>query len=93
MPTLFRVVEAVLRPSVHRTHATTHESTTTVRLGSMRAVSELSAQIQVMAAHGEFGPVNSDSILWRVWPGTMATSASQHNGQSDLGPNDCVANT
>ena len=46
-----------------------------------------------MLSHGEFGPVNSDSILWRVWPATLLTSASEHNGHSDLGPNDCVANT
>ena len=42
---------------------------------------------KVISAHGEFGPVNSDSILLRDRP---ATPASEH---SDFGPNDCAANT
>ena len=42
---------------------------------------------------GHFGLVNSDSILWRVRPATLVTSASEHNGHSDLGPSDCVAST
>ena len=58
-----------------------------------RAVTELSAQIQVMAAHCEFSLVNLDSILWKVWPATLVTLASEHNGHIDLGPNDCVAST
>ncbi|KAI0241161.1 hypothetical protein LSAT2_000921 [Lamellibrachia satsuma] len=45
---------------------------------------------KVISAHGEFGPVNSDSILLRDRPATLVTSASEH---SDFGPNDCVANT
>ena len=40
-----------------------------------------------MSAHGEFGPVNLDSIFWRVQPATLVTSASEHNGHSDLGTN------
>ena len=76
-----------------RTQTATRAPTTTVHLGSKRAVSDLSARIQVMSAHGEFGHVNSDSILWRVRPATLVTSASEHNGHSDLGPNDCVAST
>ena len=49
VPTLFPIVEAMLMPPIHRT------STTTVHLGSKRAVSELSAWLEVMAAHSEFG--------------------------------------
>ena len=44
-----------------------------------------------MSAHGEFGQVNSDSILWRVRPATLVASASEHNGHSDLSSDDCVA--
>ena len=55
--------------------------------------SDLSAQIQMMLAHGEFGPVNLDSNLWRIWPATLVTSASEHNGHSDFGSNDCLART
>ena len=80
VPTLFPVVEAMLMPPIRRT------STTTVHLGSKRVVIELSAMIQVMSAHGEFGQVKSDSIFLRVRPATMLTSASEHNGHSDLGP-------
>ena len=93
MPTSFPVVEAMLMPPIHRTQATTLASTTTVHLAPMRAVGELSVQIQVMSAHSEFSPVNSNSILWRVQPSTLVTSASEHNGHSDLGPSDCVAST
>ena len=39
----------------------------------------------MMSAHGEFDPVNSDSVLWRVRPATLVTSVSEHNGHSDLG--------
>ena len=46
-----------------------------------------------MSAHGEFGPANLDSIVWRVRPATQVTSASEHKGHSDLGPDDCVAST
>ena len=46
-----------------------------------------------MSALGDFGPVNSDSILWRVRTATLVTSASEHNGHKDIGPNDCVAST
>ena len=42
--------------------------------------------IQVISAHSEFGPVNSDSVLWRVQPATLITSASEHSGHSDVGP-------
>ena len=87
MPTLFPVMEAMLMPPISTT------SMTTVHLGSKRAVSELSAWIQVMLAHGEFGLVNSDSILWRIQPATLVTSASEHNRHSDLGPNDFVVST
>ena len=93
MPTFFPVVEAILMSSIRRTQAATRASTTAVHVGSKRAVSELSARIQMMPAHGEFDPVNSNSILWRVRPATLVTSASEHNGHSDLGPNDCVAST
>ncbi|KAI0229801.1 hypothetical protein LSAT2_019769 [Lamellibrachia satsuma] len=41
----------------------------------------------------EFGPVNSDSIRWRLRPATLVTSASELKGHSDLGPNDCVPST
>ena len=34
--------------------------------------------------------MNSDSIFWRLWPAAMVTSASEQNGHSDLGPNDCT---
>ena len=77
-------------PSIRRTQAATRASTTAVHLGSKRAVSELSARIQVMLAQGEFGPVNSDNILWRRRTATLLTSASEHNGHSGLGPNNCV---
>ena len=82
VPTLYLVVEATLMVPIRTT------STTTVHLGSKRAVSELSARMQVVSAHGEFGPVNSDSIFWRIRPATLVISASDHNG-----PNDCVAST
>ena len=39
VPTLFPVVEAILMPPILRTQATTQASTTTVHLGSKRAVS------------------------------------------------------
>ena len=65
-------------PQIRRT------SMTTVHL-------ELSARIQVMLAHSEYGPVNLDSIFWSVQPATLVTSDSEHNGHSDLGPNDSVA--
>ena len=74
-------------PPIRRTQAATRASTTTVHL------SELSARTQVMSAQGEFGPVNSDSILWRLRSATLVTSASEHNGHSDLGPDDCVPST
>ena len=83
----FPVMDATLMPPIHRT------STTKVHLGSKRGVSELSARIQVMSVHGKFGPLNSDSIVWRVRRATLVTSASEHNEHSDLGPNDCVAST
>ena len=70
VPTLFPVVEVMLTLPIHRS------STTTVHLGLKRAVSKLPVQIQVMSVHGEFGPVNSDSIFWRVQPTTLVTSAS-----------------
>ena len=44
-----------------------------------------------MSGHGEFGPVNSDNILWSLRPATLVTS--EHSGHDDLGPNDCVSNT
>ena len=66
VPTLFPVVEAMLMPSIRRTQAATQASTTTVHL-SARC-------IQVMSANGGFGPVNSDSNLWRVRPATVVTS-------------------
>ena len=93
VPTLFLVVEAILMPPIRRTQAATRASMTTVHLGLKRAVSELLARIQVMSAHDEFGPVNSDSILWRVRPATVVTPASEHKGHRDLGPNDCVPST
>ena len=62
VPTLFPVVEAMLMPLIRRT------STTAARLGSKRAVSELSASIQVMSAHGEFGLLNSNSIFGEFGP-------------------------
>ena len=34
-----------------------------------------------------------DSILWSDRPATLITSASEHNGHRDLGPNDCVMST
>ena len=83
MPTLFPVVEALLMPPIRRT------STTTIHLGSKRAVS---ADIGDVSS-GEFSPVNLDSIFWRVWPATLVTSALEHNRHGDLGPNDCVAST
>ena len=46
----------------------------------LRTHAATAARIQVMTAHGEFGPVNSDSILWRGRPATLVTSASEHNG-------------
>ena len=46
-----------------------------------------------MEEEEEFGPVNSESIFWRVRPATLVTSASEHNGHSDLGLNDCVEST
>ena len=55
-------------------------STTTVHLGSKRAASV------------DTGHVGS-SIFWRVRPATLVTSASEHNGHSDLCSNDCVAST
>ena len=55
MPTLFQVVEAMLMPPIRRKQAATQASTTTVHLGSKRAVSELPARIQVMSAHGDSG--------------------------------------
>ena len=76
--TLFTVVEAMLVPPIRRT------STITVHLGSKRAVS---------TDTGDVGSVNLDSIFWIVRPATLVTSASVHNGHSDLGPNDCVAST
>ena len=57
-PTLFAVLEAALMPSIRRTQPVVRDSTTTFHLGSKRVVSELSARIQVMSAHGEFDPVN-----------------------------------
>ena len=39
VPTLFPVVEAMLMPPIHRTQAVTRASMTTVQLGSKRAVS------------------------------------------------------
>ena len=39
VPTLFPVVEAMLMPLIRRTQAATRTSTTTVHIGSMRAVS------------------------------------------------------
>ena len=80
-------------PPILRTQTATWASTTMVHIGSKRAVSELPARIQVMLAHVEFDPVNLDSILWRVRPATLVTSTSEHNGHSDLGPNDCVVST
>ena len=62
MPTLFPVVEAMLMPPVHRILAATWASTTTFHLGSNRAVSKLSAQIQVMSAHGEFRQHSLESL-------------------------------
>ena len=73
VPTLFPVVEAMLMPPIHRTQAATRVSTTTVQLGSKRAV---------RADTG--GQHSSDSILWRIWPATLVTSALEHNGHSDL---------
>ena len=96
VPTLFPLVEAMLMPPIHRTQAATRALTTTVHLGSKRAVRELSARklmIQVMSAYGEFSVVNSYNILWRVRPATLVTLASEHNGRSDIGSNDCVAST
>ena len=46
-----------------------------------------------MSTHGEFGPVTSDSIFWRVRPATLVASASEHNGHNDLGPNDSLVST
>ena len=84
MLTLFLVVEAMLMPPIHRTQAATQASTTTVHLGSKRAVK---------VDTGDVGLVNLDSILWRVWPATLVTLASEHNGHNDFGPNDCLAST
>ena len=92
MPTLFPVVEAMTTPPIRRTQAI-RTSTTTVHPGPKRAVRELSSRIQVLSAHGQFGPVDSDSILSRVRPATLVTLASEHNGHSDLDPINCVANT
>ena len=39
MPTLFTVVKAMLMPAIRRTQAATRASSTTVHLGSKRAVS------------------------------------------------------
>ena len=55
VPTLFPVVEAMLMSQA---------STTMVHLGLKRAVSVDTGEL----AHGEFGLVNSDSILWRLRP-------------------------
>ena len=46
-----------------------------------------------MSAHGKLGPMNSDSIFFRVRPGTLATSTSEQNEHSDLDPNDRVTCT
>ena len=62
VPTLFPVVEAMIMPPIRRT------ATTTVHLGSKRALNELSARIQVMSVHVEFGPVNSDIIFGEFIP-------------------------
>ena len=61
MPTSFPIVEAMLTPPIRRTQAATRASTTAVHLGSRRDVSELSARIQVMSAHGEFGQHSLES--------------------------------
>ena len=58
VPTFFPAVEAMLMPPIRRT------STTTVHLGSKRAVSELSSRIQVMSAQGEFGQHFLESSAW-----------------------------
>ena len=71
VPTLFPVVEVLLMPPICITQTATWASTTVVHLGSNRVVS---TDIQVMMAHGEFGLVNSDSIVWRIRPATLLTS-------------------
>ena len=74
VPTLFPVVDAMLLPSIRITQAATLASTTTLHLGSKRSLSELSVRIQVMSVQVEFGPVNSDDILWRLRLATLVTS-------------------
>ena len=88
MPTLFAVVEAMLMPPIRRTQAAARASTTAVHLGPKQAVSELSARIQVMSAHGEFGQHSFESSAR-----TSGNFGLRHNGHSNLGPNDCVAST
>ena len=55
VPALFLVTEAMLMPSISRTQAATRLSTTTVHLGSERAVCKPLARIQMISVQGEFG--------------------------------------
>ena len=59
-------------PPIRRTLAATRTLTTTLHLGSTRDVGE-------MSAHGEFGPANSDSILWRVRPKRLGSERMKFN--------------
>ena len=45
VPTLFPVVEAMLKPPIRRTQAATRSSTTTFHLGSKRAVSAKASDV------------------------------------------------
>ena len=56
MSTLLPGLETVMMPSIRKTQAE-RVSTTTFQFGSKRAVSDVSARVQVMSVHGEFGPL------------------------------------
>ena len=79
--TIVSLIDGLPGHSVRKTQAAIRASKTTVHLGSKLAVSKLSTPIQVISAHGEFGPVNSENILWRLQPATLATSASEPIGK------------